>query len=49
MVDDDVLLPDRRKAIPAEIPNSFGKARIIRREDEIGALVDDQLLGVVET
>ena len=49
MVDNDVFLPDRRKAIPAEIPDSLWKARIVGRENKIGALVDDQLLGVVET
>ena len=48
MVDNDVLLPNRRKAIPAEISDAFGKARIIGREDEVGPLVDDQLLGVIE-
>jgi hypothetical protein len=48
VVDNDILLPNRRKAIPAEISDAFGKARIIGREDEVGALVDDQLLGVIE-
>src|SRR3984893_6759422 len=49
MMDDDVLLPNRRKAIAAEVPNAFGKARVIGGKDEIGALVDDQFLGIVET
>src|SRR5712671_3927023 len=49
MVDDDVLLPNRREAIAAEVPNAFGKARIVGGKHEIGALVDDQLLGIVET
>src|SRR5271166_3931305 len=49
MVDDDVLLPDRRKAIPTEIPDAFGKPRVVGGEDEIRTLVDDQLLGVIET
>ena len=44
MMDDDVLLPDRRKAIAAEIADALGKARVVGREDEIGPLVDDQLL-----
>src|SRR5580704_11187509 len=48
MVDNDVLLSNRRKAIPAEISDAFGKARIIGREDEVGPLVDDQLLSVIE-
>src|SRR5260370_38170047 len=48
MVENDVLLPDSRKVIPTEIPDAFRKARIIGREDEVGALVDDQLLGVIE-
>ena len=49
MMDDDVLLPDRGKAIAAEIADALGKARDVRGEDEIGALVgDDQLGGVVE-
>src|SRR6516164_10202606 len=49
MVDDDVLLPDRGETIPAEIPDTLGKASVIGGENEVGALVDDQLLGVVET
>src|SRR5712691_1358135 len=49
MMDDDVLLPDRGEAIAAVIADALGKARIVRREDEIGALVGDQLRGVVET
>ena len=38
-MDDDVLLPDRRKAIAAEIADALGKARVVGGEDEIGALV----------
>ncbi len=48
MMDDDVLLPDRGEAIPAEIADPLRKPGIVRCEDQIRALVDDQLLGVVE-
>ena len=48
VMDDDVLLPDRGEAIAAEIADPLGKARVIGGEDQIRALVDDQLLGVVE-
>ena len=49
MMDDDVLLADRREAIAAEIADALGKARVVGGEDEIGALVgDDQLRRVVE-
>ena len=49
MVNDDVLLPNGGKAIPIEISNALRKASVIGGEDEIGSLVDNQLLGVVET
>ena len=48
MMDDDVLLPDCREAIPAEIANPLREPRIVGGEDQIRALVDDQLRGVVE-
>ena len=44
MMDDDVLLPDRGEAIAAEIADALGKARVVGREDEVGPLVDDELL-----
>src|SRR5262249_52011621 len=49
MMDNDVLLPDRGEAVPAIVPNPFRKTRIVGSKDKIGTLVDDQLLGVVET
>src|SRR5262249_26495178 len=49
MVDDDVLLSDRSKAIPAEVSDALGKASVIGGKNQVGALVDDQLLGIVET
>src|SRR5271167_107566 len=49
MVDNDVLLSDCSEAIPAEVSDTLGKASVIRSEDEIGPIVDDQLLSVVET
>ena len=33
VVDDDVLLPDRGKAIAAEIADALGKARVVGGED----------------
>ena len=48
VVDDDVLLPDRGEAVAAEIADPLGKARVVRREEEIGTLVDDELLHVDE-
>src|SRR6266567_3622044 len=48
MMDDDVLLPDRGKAIAAVIADALGKTRVVGGEDEIGALVGDQLCGIVE-
>ena len=44
MVDDDVLGADRREAVAAEIADPLGKADIVRREHEVGALVHDQPL-----
>ena len=46
MVDDDVLLPDRRKAVAAMIADALGKARVERLELEVGPLVEDQLPGI---
>ena len=46
MVDDDVLLAYGRETIAAEIADSLGKTRVVRREQEIGAFVDDQLFEV---
>src|SRR5207249_2747647 len=48
MVDDDVLLPDRREAVAAIIPDALRKTSVIRREDKTRPFVDDQLLGIVE-
>ncbi len=47
-MDDDVLLPNRGKAVAAEIADALGKTCVVGREDQIRALVDNQLLGVVE-
>src|SRR5215467_12325956 len=44
MMNDDVLLPDGGKAIAAKIPNPLGKAHIVGRKREIGALIDDDEL-----
>ena len=48
MMDDDVLGADRGETIPAMIADAFGKARDIGLELQIGALVEDELLGVGE-
>src|SRR5947207_3507076 len=49
VMDNDVLLTDRREAIAAEIADALGKARVIGGEDEIRTLVGDQLSGVVQS
>ena len=49
MVDNNVLLSDRSEAIPTEVADALGKASVIGGKNEVGALVDDQLLGVIET
>jgi hypothetical protein len=43
MMDDDVLGPDRRKTIAAEIADALGKARLEGREDQVGPVIDNQL------
>src|SRR5262249_44592932 len=49
MMNDDVLLPDRRKAITAEIPDPLGKACVVWDEHEVGTFIDDnQLPEIVE-
>src|SRR5215472_4718027 len=49
MMNDDVLLSNSGEAIPVEISNSLRKASVIGAESEVGSLIDNQLLGVVET
>ncbi len=48
MLDDEVLLADRRKAVAAMIADAFGKARIIGNEQQIGPVDRDHFLQVVE-
>jgi hypothetical protein len=48
VVDDHVLLADRRKAIAAMLANALGKARRIGRELEVGPVDAHQLLQVVD-
>ena len=43
MLDDHVLLPDGSEAIPAQIANAFGKACIVGREFQVGAIKPDEL------
>src|ERR1700730_12790994 len=47
-MDDDVLLANRGEAIAAEIANPLREARDVRGKQQIGALIGDQLGGVVE-
>src|SRR5215471_21793356 len=49
MVYDDVLLSDCGKAIAAKVSDALGKAGVIRGKDKVRTLIDNQLLGVVET
>src|SRR5476649_1939925 len=44
MVDDDVLGANRGKAVAAEVADTLGEARVVGREREVGALVDDDRL-----
>ena len=46
MMHDDVLGADRREAVAAEIADPLGEARHVGREQQVGAVVDDQLLDV---
>ena len=43
VVDDDVLVADRREAIAAMFADALGKARVERRELEVGPVLLDQL------
>ena len=43
MVDDDILLADRGKAITIMLADPFGEARRIGRELELGPIAVDQL------
>ena len=36
VMDDDVLLPDRREAVAAVVADALGKARIVGHEFEVG-------------
>ena len=45
MVDDDVLVADRREAVAA-VADTLREARVVGGEDEVGALLHDELLGV---
>ncbi len=46
VVDDDVLLADGRETVAAVIADALGKARHIGLEFQIGALVENELVGV---
>ena len=48
MVDDDVLLADRREAIAAMLADALGKARIVGRELQVVARHRDDLGNLVE-
>ena len=48
MVDDDVLLPDRREAIAAMLANALGEARRIGLELQVRPLDRDKLLEIVD-
>ena len=48
MVDDDVLLPDRREAIAAMLADALGKARIVGLELEVRPVERDELGQFVE-
>ena len=43
MVDDDVLGADRGEAVAAEVTDALGEAGRVRREQQIGTVIDDQL------
>ena len=43
MMDDDVLGADRGEAVAAEVADAFWEARRVRREQQIGTVIDDQL------
>ena len=47
VVDEDVLHADRREDVAIVLAHAFGEARLERREDEVGAAVDDQLFQLV--
>ena len=48
VVDDEVLLPDRGEAIAAVLAHALGKARVERRELEVGPVEGDELRQFVE-
>ncbi len=48
-MDDNVLLPDRRKAIAAEIADALREAGIVGHEFEVGPLVDDEPAEIRQT
>src|SRR6266481_4102148 len=45
MVDDNILLSYGREAVAAKVTDALGKARNIRRELQIGSVVDNELAG----
>ena len=47
-MDDDVLGADGGEAVAAEVEDAFGKARRVGREQQVGPVVDDQLLEVAQ-
>ena len=49
MVDDQILLPDRREAIAAVLADAFGKAGNERREFQVGPIERDQTRQFVQT
>ena len=46
MVDDNVLGADRGEAVAGKIANAFGKAWCVGGEQQVGTIIDDQLLDV---
>ena len=48
VVDEDILGPDRRETIAAEIPDALGRTRVVRLEQQVRALVVDQLADIGE-
>ena len=48
MVDDDVLLPDRREAVAAGLADALGEARVVGLELEVGPVESDELRELVQ-
>ena len=48
MMDDDVLLPDRRETVAAMLADALGKAWVVRLELQIRAVEGDELDELVQ-